>query len=291
MRAHLPTYELKAPRSLPEALKCLRSAPGEWRPFAGGTDLMVLFEAGKLEHRKFVSILGLRELKGIKVDKKALTLGALTTYSELQQNAVARAEFPNLVAASAETGAIAIQNRGTFGGNIANASPAADSSPAFLSYGAELELVSASGSRWVGYDRFHQGYKKTELKPDELIARIRLPRSLKPKGDRHYFRKVGTRRAQAISKVCMAAWARLEGRTIADIRIGLGSVGPVPLRARGAEDALRGQKLGDQEALGFAKEALASEIHPIDDIRSVAEYRRGVALNLLEELFDARLGR
>jgi CO/xanthine dehydrogenase FAD-binding subunit len=289
MRAHLPSYELRTPKSLAEALKILAARPGEWRPFAGGTDLMVLFEAGKLEHRRFLSIMALKELSGIRVTKKELAIGALATYTELQENAVARKEFPNLVAASAETGAVAIQNRGTFGGNIANASPAADSSPAFLSYGAELELVSRGGARRLSYDQFHHGYKKTELRPDELIGRIFLPRT--PKPGRHYFRKVGTRRAQAISKVCMAAWARVEKGKIADIRIALGSVGPVPLRCRKAEDALRGAALGEALALSRAREALGAEIRPIDDIRSQAEYRRQVALNLLEEFFNGELDR
>jgi CO/xanthine dehydrogenase FAD-binding subunit len=290
VRAHLPTYELRAPKSLSEALKILSAKPGEWQPFAGGTDLMVLFEAGRLAQRKFLSLQGLKELSGIRIDKKHLSIGALATYTELQKNETARAELPNLIAASSETGAIAIQNRGTFGGNLANASPAADSSPAFLSYGAELELVSPNGTRRASYDRFHLGYKQTELKPGELIARILVPRT-QPRLDRHYFRKVGTRRAQAISKVCMAGWARVEKKKIIDVRIGLGSVGPVPLRATRAEEALRGAGLGDQAALKRAREALAAEIRPIDDIRSLEAYRREVALNLLEEFFNVKLGR
>jgi CO/xanthine dehydrogenase FAD-binding subunit len=275
---------------LSEALALLSNQPGEWKPFAGGTDLMVLFEAGKLAHRKFVSLHGLRELQGIREEKDALVLGASVTYSELQQNAVARREFPNLVAASAETGALAIQNRGTFGGNIANASPAADSSPALLSYGAEVELVSSQGKRRVPYDRFHLGYKKLAMEPTELVLSIRLPHSGGTSA-RHYYRKIGTRRAQAISKVCMAAWARVEGGRVADLRLALGSVGPIPLRCPKTEAVLRGAAKGDAAVLGRARDALSREIQPIDDIRSVASYRREVALNLLSEFYDVELGR
>ena len=145
MRAYLPDYELKVPASLHETLQLLNSEPGVWRPFAGGTDLMVLLEAGKLPHKRFVSLWNLPELRGIEVDDSHVTIGAMTTYSQVQQNKILQAEFPMLCEAANLTGAIAIQNRGTLGGNIANASPAADSLPALLVYEAELELISASG--------------------------------------------------------------------------------------------------------------------------------------------------
>src|SRR2546423_265736 len=146
MRSYVPAYELVAPKTLDRVLSLVGE---EWRPFAGGTDLMVLFEAGKLAHKKYVSIWGLRELKGIEVSTEHVTMGALTTYTEIQRHPVLRQEFPLLVQAAGETGGVATQNRGTLGGNIVNASPAADSPPALLVYDAELELISASGSRWV----------------------------------------------------------------------------------------------------------------------------------------------
>src|SRR5919202_6740295 len=207
MRAYLPDYELVVPRTLEEALNLLREGPGAWRPFAGGTDLMVLLEAGKLEHRKFFIVRHLAELRGIEESDGHVTLGALTAYTEVRRSPTLSREFPMLCQAASETGGVAIQNRGTLGGNIANASPAADSPPALLAYGAEVELVSAGGSRWVTYADFHTGYKQTVMRPDELIARVRLPR---PRGGaRHFYRKVGTRRAQAISKVCLAALAEV----------------------------------------------------------------------------------
>src|SRR5262249_49743756 len=217
MRSYIPAYELEAPKNLNSALEYLAREPGRWKPFAGGTDLMVLLEAGKLPHRRFVSIWNLPELRGIAVDANHVTLGALTTYTEVRRHEVLAQEFPLLCQAAAETGSIATQNRGTLGGNIANASPAADSPPALLVYDAELELVSTRGARWVPYFGFWSGYKQIGLRPEELVCRIRLPRN---KGDwKHFYRKVGTRRAQAISKVCFAAAARVSEGRIADVRI------------------------------------------------------------------------
>jgi len=271
---------METPRNLADALERMAREPGVWRPFAGGTDLMVLLEAGKLPHRQFLSIWKLPELRGIAVTPEFVTLGALTTYSEVRWHEVLRREFPLLCRAAAETGSIATQNRGTLGGNIANASPAADSPPALLVYDAELELVSACGERWVAFHGFWKGYKKLEMRDDELIRRIRLPRN--KSGWTHFYRKVGSRRAQAISKVCLAGTALQESGSIADVRIALGSVAPIVLRATETEKILRGQKLTAQ-IVRTAEKALAREITPIDDIRSTARYRLRVAQNLFWE--------
>ncbi|HKR02132.1 MAG TPA: xanthine dehydrogenase family protein subunit M [Pyrinomonadaceae bacterium] len=280
MRAYLPEYELKAPKDLTEALGLLADEPGVWRPFAGGTDLMVLFESGKLAHKKYVSIWNLDELRGISVTDEQVTLGALTTYAEVQANEVLRREFPLLCQAASETGGLAIQNRGTLGGNIANASPAGDSPPALLVYDAQLELVSASGSRLLPYQGFHTGYKRMLMRPDELIKSIRLRRAREPW--RQYYRKVGTRKAQAISKICFAAVAQIDDSQIHDVRIALGSVAPIVVRCTQTEDALRGRQV-DAETLSAARAALTREITPIDDIRSTARYRLQVAMNVLED--------
>ena len=280
MRAYLPAYEMQAPRDFGTALDILAREPGAWKPFAGGTDLMVLLESGNLQQRRFVSVWGLPELCGIEAAPDSLTLGALTTYTEIRQHPVLAREFPLLCLAAAEIGGIATQNRGTLGGNIANASPAADSLPPLLVYDAELELVSARGARWVPYHSFHQGYKLMDLRPDELIRRIRLSRKMR--GWKQYYRKVGMRRAQAISKVCFAGAALWDGRQIRDTRISLGSVAPTVLRATRTEAVLRGQGLDDAVTCAACDE-LAREIAPIDDMRSTAHYRRRVAQNLLEE--------
>ncbi len=280
MRSYLPDFELIAPKSLRDALDAMAREPGEWKPFAGGTDLMVLAEADKLAHRRFLSLWHLRELRGIEVSREHVTLGGLTTYTEVQRNGVFEREFPVLCQAARETGGIATQNRGTLAGNIANASPAADSPPALLVYDAELELVSARGARWVPYLGFHTGYKTMVLRPEELIRRIRLPRTMS--NWRQYYRKVGTRKAQAISKVCFAGAVEMEGNRIRDLRIALGSVAPTVLRCTRTEAVLRGREL-DVDAVRAARGEIGREIAPIDDFRSTARYRLRVTQNLLEE--------
>src|SRR5947209_6340747 len=202
MRAYVPSYRLISPASLSEALTVLAQEDRSWKPFAGGTDLMVLLESGKLPHKNYVNIWNLKELRGTEVSDDQVTLGALTTYTEIQNHKVMREEFPMLCQAASETGGLAIQNRGTLGGNIVNASPAADSPPALLAYDAELELISRDGERRIPYSKFHTGYKQMDIRPDELLRAIRLPRCGEP--FTHYYRKVGTRKAQAISKTCFA---------------------------------------------------------------------------------------
>ena len=284
MRSYVPAYEMEAPRDLATALERMAREPGVWRPFAGGTDLMVLLEAGKLPHRKFLSLWKLRELRGIEATPTHVTFGSLTTYTDLRRHEIIAREFPLLCQAAAETGSIATQNRGTLGGNIANASPAADSPPALFVYDAELELVSARGARWVPYHGFWFGYKQMDLRGDELICRIRLPRE--KSGWKQYYRKVGTRRAQAISKVCFAGAARVDAGRIVDLRIALGSVAPTVLRTVETEKTLRGERLSPA-ILRSAQEVLAREIAPIDDMRSTSCYRRRVAQNLLAEFCEA----
>jgi len=252
MRSYVPAYDLLAARDLTHALELLSE---DFRPIAGGTDVMVLFEAGKLTHTKWVSIRGLAGLREIDTDAGHVTLGALTTYTDVRRSAILAAEFPMLREAAEQTGGIATQNRGTIGGNIVNASPAADTPPALLAYDAEIELTSPRGPRWIRYSQFHKGYKQMDLASDELLTRVRLPRRFA--GWQHFYRKVGTRRAQAISKVCFAGV-----RSGDEIRIGLGSVAPIPL---------------------LIERGNLADVSPIDDIRSTARYRNQVVKNLLDQ--------
>jgi CO/xanthine dehydrogenase FAD-binding subunit len=284
VRAYLPAYEMETPRDLAAALSRMASELGVWRAFAGGTDLMVLLEAGKLPHGKFLNIWNLAELRGIAVSSEYVTLGALTTYAEVQRHEILAREFPLLCRAAAETGSVATQNRGTLGGNIANASPAADSPPALIVYGAEIEIVSAGGARWVAYESFHSGYKKMNLHVGELIRSIRVARA--HGAWNQYFRKVGTRRAQAVSKICFAGAGRIEAGRIAEVRIALGSVAPTVLRAVRVEELLRGERPADAALLLAAQDVLGAEITPIDDMRSTGRYRRNVARNLLGEFLE-----
>ncbi len=280
MRAYLPDYELRAPHDLAATLELLAREPGVWRALAGGTDLLVLLEAGLLAHKRFLSIWHLPELKGIEVAPDYVTLGALTTYTEVQRHETMRREFPLLCAAARETGGIAIQNRGTLGGNVVNASPAADSPPALLVYDAELEFVSTRGMRRIAYNTFHTGYKQMNIEPDELLRRIHLPR--RTNDLQTYYRKVGTRKAQAISKVCVAAAARMHDGRISDVRIALGSVAPTVVRCVRTENLLRAQPVNEATSKA-AREMLMQEIAPIDDLRSTAAYRLRVAANLLAD--------
>jgi CO/xanthine dehydrogenase FAD-binding subunit len=287
LRANPADYKLVAPGTLPEVLGLRGSEPGAWLPVAGGTDVMVLYAAGKLQARKLVSIGHLRELRYIGVTSSEVRIGAGCTYTDLRQHRVIANEFPLLTRAAAWTGGIANQNRGTLGGNIANASPAGDSLPVLLVYGADLILVSAHGERRIPYHTFHTGYKKTLLAPDELIHSICISRDLK--GYVSYAKKVAARNAQAISKVFLAAMARIANARIADVRLAAGSVGPVPIRLARTELAVTGQTI-DNALLETAGRVIAEEIQPIDDIRSTAEYRTVVLRNLLGEFLQGLSG-
>ncbi|HXI23562.1 MAG TPA: xanthine dehydrogenase family protein subunit M [Pyrinomonadaceae bacterium] len=283
MRAFIPAYQLISPSKLNEVLDLLSRPNDSWKPFAGGTDLMVLLEAGKLPHKNYVNIWNLKELRGIEVTHDQVILGALTTYTEVQNHPVLQAEFPMLCEAARETGGIAIQNRGTLGGNIVNASPAADSPPALLAYDAELELISKAGERRIPYARFHRGYKQMDIRADELLRAIRLPRLTG--GLTHYYRKVGTRKAQAISKTCFAATGKIDHDQVSHLRIALGSVAPIPLRCFETEAALLNQPLNN-DSTEAAASTFAKEISPIDDIRSSRDYRLQVSINLLRDFLD-----
>jgi CO/xanthine dehydrogenase FAD-binding subunit len=283
MRSNPAHYELVAPGSLSAVVSLLAQSPGEWTPIAGGTDLMVLYAAGKLTSRKLVSLWNLPELRQIQVSDGEIAIGAACTYTDLREHEIVLREFPLLASAARVTGGIANQNRGTLGGNIVNASPAADSLPALLVYEADLILVSARGERRVRYVDFHTGYKRTLLAPDELIRAICLPRGFA--GYISYSRKVGARKAQAIAKVCVAALGRITDGLVGDVRIAAGSVAPVPLRLPETEQLLMGKAIST-ELVKLARQTACGEIRPIDDIRSTAAYRSGVFANMISEFLE-----
>jgi CO/xanthine dehydrogenase FAD-binding subunit len=283
MRADPADYRLVSPGNLQAALSLLAGEPAQWLPIAGGTDVMVLYSAGKLPNRKMINIWNIPELRQIDVFPDRICIGAACTYTALRRHDIVAREFPLLAAAASWTGGIANQNRGTLGGNIANASPAGDSLPALLVYDAELTLVSARGERRVDYRRFHTGYKQTSLAADELIRDISLPRRFS--GYVSHARKVGTRNAQAISKVCLAALGQIADGAIQDVRLALGSVAPIPLRLNETERALIGKSFGPSLTDTVGK-SVVNEIRPIDDIRSTARYRAAVAGNLVTEFLE-----
>ena len=252
------------------------------RPIAGGTDLMVAI-TGELGEppAAVVDLWSIDALRGISVRDGSLELGALTTYTDIRRSVVCQDHVPSLVEAAATIGAAQIQNRGTIGGSIANASPAGDTLPVLLAADATLVLGSVRGEREVAAGDFWMAYRQTALAPDELILRVRIPIQ---GGRQMRFRKVGTRQAQSISKVVMAvAWRDGSGGGATvwrDVRVAFGSVAPVPIRAARTEAVLEGSP-PTPEVADRAAETLAAELAPIDDVRSTAEYRRLVAARIL----------
>jgi CO/xanthine dehydrogenase FAD-binding subunit len=284
MRSDATGYDLSAPPTLQAVLTQLAAEPGRHTLLAGGTELMVAFNTGRLANRSLLSIHHLRELRFIHIEGDAVHLGAGTTFTDIRRNETIERELPLLIRAASWTGSIANQNRGTIGGNLCNGSPAADTPPALLAYEATVTLVSMRGERTLPYSEFHLGYKRTALSPDELLYSITVP--LTYGNWRQYIRKVGTRNAQAISKTALAGLARIERNQIEEMRIGAASLADRPLRCNLTEAALRGRSLlpAHLEATVRAGRAtLAKEAKPIDDIRSTAMYRSAVAANLLEE--------
>ncbi len=291
MRSDPAVFALTAPASLDEVLRLLAASPGQHTPVAGGTELMVAFNTGRLAPRSLLSLQHLRELRFIDAAGDRITLGAGTTFTDIRQHPALAAALPLLVRAASWTGSIANQNRATLGGNLCNASPAADTPPVLLAYDAEVELISQNGRRRLPYRDFHLGYKQTALRPEELLFSVTVPHPAP--AARQYLRKVGTRNAQAISKVALAAVATLDGDTLQQLRLGAASLGDRPLRLHATEAALRGASLRADaldDTARRARAALAREIHPIDDIRSTARFRSHVAANLLEEFLRSLVG-
>lgn len=280
MRGNAEAHELIAPGTLAGVLDVLGAAPGEWTPIAGGTELMVAFSAGRLSAPKLVNLWGIPELRFIETSAESFAIGACATFLDLRGHAELTAELPLIARSASWIGSIANQSRATLGGNLVNGSPAADSSPALLVYDAEIELISQRGRRRIPYAEFHTGYKRNAMAADELVFAIHLPRRFAQ--HRQYLRKVGTRRAMAISKVALAGTALVRDGVVNEIRIAAASVAAFPTRLYGAENALREKEL-TAAVRREAREALMAEVQPIDDIRSTAEYRKRVAANLLDE--------
>ena len=269
MRSAVSTLELRRPRSVREALTMLRD-DGPLVPLAGATDLYVALNFGTLTGTRFIDLWPLEPLRRIEMHGEVLSLGALVTYTGLTRSRLVKQRLPMLVDAARLVGGIQIQNRGTIGGNIANGSPAGDTLPVFAAAEAIVVARSASTERRIPFVDFYSGYRTSVLQPDELIVAVEVPAV----SGQQWFRKVGTRAAQAISKVVIAA-VRADSP-----RVALGSVGPVVVRARKAEQAL-----ATGQGIDAAVTALEAEIQPIDDVRSTAEYRRVVAGNLLRQFW------
>jgi len=265
MRTPLSQLDLRTASSVNEALGILRDDPRT--PVAGATDVYVALNFGTFAPRRFLDIWALDELRTISMHDGSLVIGALASYTALTQSHLVADHVPMLAEASRLVGGVQIQNRGTLGGNIANGSPAADGVPVLSATDAVIVLRSVDGERRIPVNSFYTGYRQTVMKPDELIVAVEIPHV----EGKQWFRKVGTRAAQAISKIVMAV-VRAESP-----RIALGSVGPTVVRVPRTEAALASGASADEAA-----EILGGEIVPIDDVRSTADYRRKVAMNLLK---------
>ncbi|MFI5213338.1 MAG: FAD binding domain-containing protein [Gemmatimonadales bacterium] len=269
MRTAISTLELLEPRTLVTALKMMRTK-GLVTPLAGCTDLFVNLNFGTLPAGRFLDLSRLGPLRKIGMEDDVLVIGACATFHDIIRSKLVRQRLPMLALAAREIGGPQIQNRGTLGGNIANASPAGDSLPVLAAAEAVVVLESVEGQRSIAFTEFYTGYRATVRRPDELIVAVRVP----PVQGAQWFRKVGTRAAQAISKIVMA------GVRSAQPRIALGSVAPTVIRLPKTEAALAGAGIDE------ACRMLESEIAPIDDVRSSAEYRRRVAVNLLRRFWS-----
>lgn len=268
MRTAIAGLDVVRATSLDHALGVLKAEPRT--PLAGTTDLYVELNFGTLKPRAFLDIWAVDQLRGITLRGDTLVIGALATFTSLIRSPLVQARLPMLVEAARLVGGIQIQNRGTLGGNIANASPAGDSLPVLAAVDAVLVLRSHDAERRVPFTGFYTGYRRSVLRPDELIVAVEVP----PVEGRQFFRKVGTRAALAISKIVMA------GVNGATPRIGFGSVAPTVVRVRKTEAALAsGTHIEDAVCI------LEQEIVPIDDLRSSAHYRRRVAGNLLRRFW------
>ena len=268
MKTALSELDMRSASSVDEALTILRDE--KRTPIAGATDVYVALNFGTLTQRQFLDIWALDELRMISIHDDKLIIGALTSYTSLMQSHLVAERVPMLVDASRLVGGVHIQNRGTLAGNIANGSPAADGVPVLSAADAIVVMRSLDGERRVPINSFYKGYRATVMRPDELIVAIEIPRV----DGKQWFRKVGTRAAQAISKIVMAA-VRAPSPKIA-----LGSVAPTVIRARMTEQAL-----ADGASIDDAAHILSEEITPIDDVRSTADYRNRVSMNLLRRFW------
>ncbi len=267
-----------SPKTLDHTYALLAERKESRRIIAGGTDLMVLMNARLLDASEFIDIQGVEELRTISDESETIRIGALTTYTQLIKSSLIQQSIPPLIDASRTIGAIQIQNRGTIGGNIVNASPAGDTLPVLAAFEAEIEIGSIRGIRRVNLNQLYTGYRKTVLESDELVLAVRVPKL--SEGELSIFCKVGTRRAQAISKVVMAAKARMENGRIESISIGLGSVAPTVIRPLKTESLLIKSTLSPM-IFEQARQSISEEVKPISDVRSTEEYRRTISGNLL----------
>ena len=283
----ISAIEVYSPKTLPEAYRHLQELNGRAKLLAGGTDLMVQLHDRVGVAPAYLNIWGLNELRGIEDRGDHLRIGALTTYTQIIKSPLVKQYCRILIDASKTVGGVQIQNRGTIGGNIVNASPAGDTLPILSAFEAQLELGNSRGGRVVAFIEFYTGYRQTILAPDELVVAVRLPKS--QPNEQLFFQKVGSRQALVISKVVMAIKAQIDTeKKIHSIQIGVGSVAPTVMRLQQTEAMLQAQILTD-ELIASARQTAMQEVKPITDVRSTEHYRRAITGRVLEKFLRQNL--
>jgi CO/xanthine dehydrogenase FAD-binding subunit len=266
-------------RSLEEALTALALDGAPAHVLAGGTDLMVELHTGRTKPARVVDVWKLAELRGRRDEAGGLRLGALTTCAELARDPHVAERLPMLSAVAHDVGAEQIQARATLGGNLGTASPAGDLSVALVALGARVRLVSMRGARELDVEEFLCGYRSTLRERDELIESILIP--ARPAGERQLWRKLGTRRAQSISKVALAVCMAFDGGRVSAVRAAAGAVGPRILRLGTLEQKLMGARVDAALAREVGSACARGDIAPIDDVRSTGDYRRHALARML----------
>lgn len=277
------TLKFLTPKNLDEALRLVSKHPN-YNILAGGTDICVQMNGGFIRPEGLINIWGLDELRKISESGDFVEVGALTTHTEIINSPLVKNHLPALAEACMSIGGRQIQNRGTIGGNVMNASPAGDTMPVLLAYDAEVEAASMKGRRWIRFQGFYEGYRKTALAAGEIVTRFKIPKAAS--GERSAFLKIGTRKALAISKVmgCFRINVGEGLRPLLEVQsaaIAFGSVAPTPVRLPKAEKFLVGKKL-TEDVVEKLCEIAVSEVQPIDDIRSTALYRSRISGILLK---------
>lgn len=272
----LPQFHYYAPKSVEEACSLLAKHKGHAVAFAGGTDLLV-----RMKQRRVVPeyVINLKTIPGMDYivydEKDGLRIGALASIQSVKNSVVIKRNYKILYQAAGAESSVQIRNRATLGGNISNASPAADAPLALLVLGAQVVLAGVAGERQVFLDKFFLGPGKTILQPDEILREIRVPQPLPLSGGAYLKHAL---RQTDISIVAVAALLRMKEDVCEEARIGLGSVAPTAVRASKTEDLLRGQRISEG-LIEKASQTAMGEARPIDDIRGYAEYRlRTVAM-------------
>jgi len=280
----METFQYQAPTSLREALDILREKGQQAKVLAGGTDLLVLMKEKKIQPGLVVDIGKLDQLQGIRIEQGHVWIGPLSTHWQLAQSELIRQHGQVLAQGASLVGSPQIRHRGTIGGNIANASPAADTAPPLVVLQAEVQISSSEGSTWLPVESLMAGPSQTVLSFHELITAVRFP--LQSKGFRSGYEKFGSRRALSIAIASVAA-AAVEGKDgrLTEVRIALGSVSPTVVRATRTEEMLEGQIL-EAGLVARAVESVGQTCSPIDDVRGTIWYRRQLVGVLLARILN-----